>query len=226
MNILGFDTSLDKMYLGLMTDKNNVITREVSSDKDKYHSAYLIPVIKELLNLNNLKMQDINGLVVGVGPGSFTGIRASVTIGRIMGQMLDLPVVSVSSLEILSGINSTEKPVICMLDARKEMVYFALFDKNNELKEPITAILFEDALKKIKDEDCFIVTDKNIQKKLEEQGINSVNYLDSNYNFGERLLKLGERALSKDKNHPWYELKPLYIQPPPIHQGCKATKKA
>lgn len=56
------------------------------------------------MSLNDVKPQDVNLIAVNIGPGSFTGIRACVTVARVMAQQLDCKAVGVSSLEILSRL--------------------------------------------------------------------------------------------------------------------------
>ena len=54
----------------------------IENHNEKYHSAFLIPVIVSILKKNNLVMQDINAIGTNVGPGSFTGIRVGVTVAK------------------------------------------------------------------------------------------------------------------------------------------------
>ena len=119
MKILVFDTCLDKMYVTLSED-DKILSSEVVTNKDnKYHSAFLISTIKDVLKKNNLSPKDIDAIGTNIGPGSFTGIRACTTVARMIAQQLNLPAVGVSSLEILSKINPTDKPTMVALDARK-----------------------------------------------------------------------------------------------------------
>ena len=61
MNILTFDTCLDKMYVVLRTE-NDILTSEIVENTDsKYHSAFLISTIAKILNNNNLKPENIEG---------------------------------------------------------------------------------------------------------------------------------------------------------------------
>ena len=119
VKILVFDTCLDKMYVTIAEDEKILSSKIVTNTDNKYHSAFLISTIKELLKANNLTPQDIDAIGTNIGPGSFTGIRACTTVARMFAQQLDIPAVGISSLEILSKINNTEKPTMVALDARK-----------------------------------------------------------------------------------------------------------
>ena len=102
MITLAFDTCLDKMYAVLKKDGEIISSRIVENKDNKYHSAFLISTLQEIMNENNIKPQDIDLIGVNIGPGSFTGIRACVTVARVMAQQLNCKAVGVSSLEILS----------------------------------------------------------------------------------------------------------------------------
>ena len=131
MKILVFDTCLDKMYVTLALDKQILSSKIVENRDNKYHSAFLISTIKEILKENDLTPQNLDVIGTNVGPGSFTGIRACTTVARMMAQQLDIQACGVSSLEILSKINKTDKPTAVILDARKNSGYLYL---DNEIK--------------------------------------------------------------------------------------------
>lgn len=75
MNILVFDTCLDKMYVAIAQDDKVLSSKIVTNQDNKYHSAFLISTIKGMLKENNLTPKDINAIGTNVGPGSFTGIK-------------------------------------------------------------------------------------------------------------------------------------------------------
>ena len=118
MKILTFDTSLDKTYITLSIDEQLVSDVVIENHDEKYHSAYLIPALVDILKQNKLTMQDIDVIGTNIGPGSFTGIRACVTVARVIAQQVECPLVGVSSLEILSKINEKNTRTIVVLDIR------------------------------------------------------------------------------------------------------------
>ncbi len=204
MKILVFDTCLDKMYVTLSED-DKILSSEVVTNKDnKYHSAFLISTIKEILKKNNLTPKDIEGIGTNVGPGSFTGIRACTTVARMIAQQLNLPAVGISSLEILSKINLTDKPTMVALDARKNSAYLYY---DGEVKG---AIQIDEIKKQLEKDDYYLITDDKMQKEL-----GGISYQQGEYPLGDILAKLAYKKL-KNSSAKWQELKPLYIQPPPM----------
>lgn len=192
------------MYVTLSEDRTILTSKIVTNKDNKYHSAFLISTIKEILKENNITPKDLAAIGTNIGPGSFTGIRACTTVARMMAQQLDLPAVGTSSLEILSKINPTELPTIVALDARKNCAYLY---QNNEIKGAVQLEEIEELLKK---ENYYLITDDKLQTRL---GGNS--YQQAEYPLGEILAQLTFEKL-QNGSKKWQELKPLYIQPPPM----------
>ena len=205
MKILVFDTCLDKMYVTL-AENDKILSSEVVTNKDnKYHSAFLISTIKEILKSNNLTPKDLDAIGTNIGPGSFTGIRACTTVARMMAQQLDLPAVGISSLDILSKINPTDKPSMVALDARKNSAYLHYDGKIHG------AVQLEEIKELLETNEYYLITDDKLQPIL---GVTS--YQQGEYALGEILAQLALEEL--EQNSPkWQELKPLYIQPPPVY---------
>lgn len=206
MKILVFDTCLDKMYVTIAQD-NKILSSKIVTNKDnKYHSAFLISTIKQVLKENNLTPQDLSAIGTNIGPGSFTGIRACTTVARIMAQQLNIPAVGISSLEILSQTNPTNKPTMVALDARKNCAYLHIDNKIHG------AVQLDEIKTLLEEKEYYLVTDDRLQKIL---GGESYQHFD--YNLGEILAKLAYEKL-QTTSAKWQELKPLYIQPPPMCQ--------
>ena len=199
MITLAFDTCLDKMYVVLKQDNRILASKIVLNQDNKYHSAFLISTIQEVLSTNNIKPQDINLIAVNIGPGSFTGIRACVNVARVMAQQLDCKAVGISSLEILSKI-STKNPLVA-LDARKNSAYLYY---DGEIKG---AIQLEEIKKIIERGNYTVITDDKLQPI-----IGGTSYQQGEYSLGEILAELAENSNAEGN---WRKLKPLYIQPPP-----------
>lgn len=197
--ILAFDTCLDKMYAVLKDDEQILASRTVENIDTKYHSAFLISTLQEIMKENNIKPQDINLIATNIGPGSFTGIRACVTVARVMAQQLDCKAVGISSLEILAKL--ADKNPLVALDARKNSAYLYL---NGETKGAVPL----DEVKKIIDSGHYtVITDDKLKPAL-----GGTSYQEISHPLGEILAEL---ACKDGRENNWRKLKPLYIQPPP-----------
>lgn len=216
MKFLTFDTSLNKTYITLYEGVKLLESKVIESDDEKYHSAYLIPSIVEILKNNSITMQDIEAIGTNIGPGSFTGIRVCTTIARVMAQQLGVKLIGVSSLQILSRINKTDKNSLVLMDARKNKAYLGIFSKDGDIIEAPKSIDKDEIMNLAKD-DAVIICDKNMHEFLSSQNIDSVNYEDGYYDLGESLAYFVYQNIENNKDDfHWAKLKPLYIQPPSI----------
>ena len=204
MKILAFDTCLDKMYITLAQDEKILESKIVTNQDNKYHSAFLISTIRDILHENNIEPKDLDAIGTNVGPGSFTGIRACTTVARMMAQQLDIKACGISSLEILEQINPTQKPTMVALDARKNSAYLLYNGKIHG------AVQLEEIKNLLTEKDYYLITDDKLQKEL-----GGISYQQEEYQLGEILAKLAFEKL-KMQECKWQELKPLYIQPPPM----------
>lgn len=218
MKILNFDTSLEKTYISLSIDKEVVFSKIIENQTGIYHSAFLIPTIVELLQKNNLQIKDLDYIATNLGPGSFTGIRACLVVARTLCQQYDIKALGVSSLEILSQINNTDKKSLIMLDARKEMAYVEIIDNNGIILQSPCARLVKDIVEDIKNGDYFVIADNKMSQMLNENNIAHVDYSLKAYDLGKFLNEFTQKFVENNKGYDynWAKLKPLYIQPPPV----------
>ncbi len=199
MITLAFDTCLDKMYAVIKKDGKILSSRVVENRDNKYHSAFLISTLQEIMSENGIVPKDIDLIATNIGPGSFTGIRACVTVARVMAQQLECRAVGVSSLEILSKI-ADGNPLVA-LDARKDSAYLYC---DGEIKG---AVKLDDVKNIIATGKYDVITDDKLQPIL-----GGKSYQQGKYPLGEILAELAENTSAEGN---WRKLKPLYIQPPP-----------
>ncbi len=199
MITLAFDTCLDKMYAVIKKDGKILSSRVVENRDNQYHSAFLISTLQEIMSENGIVPKDIDLIATNIGPGSFTGIRACVTVARVMAQQLECRAVGVSSLEILSKI-ADGKPLVA-LDARKDSAYLYC---DGEIKG---AVKLDDVKNIIATGKYDVITDDKLQPIL-----GGKSYQQGKYPLGEILAELAENTSAEGN---WCKLKPLYIQPPP-----------
>ena len=221
MKILTFDTSLDKTYVTLSDNGVFLADEIIENHNEKYHSAFLIPTIVSILKNNKLTMQDIDVIGTNIGPGSFTGIRACVTVARVMAQQLDIPLVGVSSLEILSKINNSLKKTVVVLDARKQQFYTAIYENGKEVQQP--KLTPKEDLLKLSFENSCVISDEVSHEVLKEISVDTQIYTRIKADLGKYLNNLVSQKISaaqKDE-YLWAKLKPLYLQAPPVTISAK-----
>ncbi len=160
MYTLFIDTH-DKNVLIILYKDGEVLKKEevVSANK---HSEITMPVLDKVLTESNLAVNDLDNVIVVNGPGSFTGERIAVTIGKTIAYCLNIPIRVIDSLTILA-INLTNNKKIVSLEDRNG-AYVGEFDKdNNKLCEfKYLNKSCYDEYKSFND----VVTDVNIDYKL------------------------------------------------------------
>jgi tRNA threonylcarbamoyladenosine biosynthesis protein TsaB len=126
MKILGVDTSTSCGSLGIIDDDE--VVAEYALLRDETHSTRLIPTIQALLKEARLSLDEIDGIAVSLGPGSFTGLRVGLSAVKGLALADEKPVVGVPTLDALASNLPFTPNVICpILDARKGEVYTALY---------------------------------------------------------------------------------------------------
>lgn len=96
-------------------------------------SAELIPQISDLLRRHELAPQQLQALVAVTGPGSFTGLRVGLTAVKGLAEVLNIPIATVTSLELLLAASSCEqKSALAVLDAGRGEVYAAVQNGTRE----------------------------------------------------------------------------------------------
>lgn len=102
MKTLFIDTHLNDIIVIILDNGKPVDKREVINKKN--NSEFIFPAIKELI-----EGQKLDEIIVVNGPGSFTGVRLGVTIAKTLSYTLNIPIKTISSLEVSSISNSTKK---------------------------------------------------------------------------------------------------------------------
>jgi N6-L-threonylcarbamoyladenine synthase len=124
--VLAIDTALAASAVGLLDAGGR--RHFDSATIGVGHAEYLMPQIGRLVATAGLTLADVRGLVVVVGPGSFTGIRAGLAAARGFALALSAPLVGVTTLEALAAEGAARLPgraIVAALDARRDQVYAA-----------------------------------------------------------------------------------------------------
>jgi tRNA threonylcarbamoyladenosine biosynthesis protein TsaB len=138
VNYLAIDASTEACSVALHKEdtagKSTVFSRYDLCPQS--HSLHLLPMIDEVLKEASIKLADLDGLIFGQGPGSFTGVRIGVGVAQGLAFSANLPVVGVSSLHAMAQLAFSEQQqtkVIAAIDARMNEVYNGYFelDENN-----------------------------------------------------------------------------------------------
>lgn len=136
MKVLALDTATRSCSVAVVIDGKPPY--ELSTLSSRTHSAHLMTMIRDALELAELDVKDIDGFAVTIGPGSFTGLRIGISTAKGLAFAGGKPCVGISSLEALAFACLPCPHRICtLMDARKGDVYAAVFHESGGRLERI-----------------------------------------------------------------------------------------
>lgn len=136
--LLAMDTATSAVTAALVAGEEVVASRtELDARR---HTEILMPLIAELFAQSGVARSEVDGLVVGVGPGPFTGLRVGITTAMTLSHVLSRPVHGVCSLDaiahqVLAGPGAPEDFVVAT-DARRKEVYWARYTGGDRVGDP------------------------------------------------------------------------------------------
>lgn len=137
MNLLAIDCATKVAAIGLARGPGTVVELTVQALN---HAPTLMGAIDEAIRKSGIELADLQGVAVGVGPGSFTGLRIGVATAKGIAFALSVPVWGVSTLRAMSmglgGANEADETIVPVVDARKGEVYAAAYRGGAELMVP------------------------------------------------------------------------------------------
>ncbi|MED5015975.1 tRNA (adenosine(37)-N6)-threonylcarbamoyltransferase complex dimerization subunit type 1 TsaB [Paenibacillus chibensis] len=130
---LALDTSTACLALAVMENGNVLHTIKAAGERN--HSVHLLPLVQKGLAEAGLASSDVDGIAVGIGPGSYTGTRIAVTAAKTLAWAWNIPVAGISSLHAFgwsglmnaSDLGAGENWIIPLMDARRGQAYTSLF---------------------------------------------------------------------------------------------------
>ena len=128
MYTLILDSATKVMYHALLKDDELIAESYIKGQND--FAVNIVDKIKEMLENEKISVDDLGKIVVGVGPGSYTGVRMAITIAKMFSSFKGIPLYEISTLALMSSGNA-DKTVVSEIDARRGNVFGAIY-KNME----------------------------------------------------------------------------------------------
>ncbi|MGN0902806.1 MAG: tRNA (adenosine(37)-N6)-threonylcarbamoyltransferase complex dimerization subunit type 1 TsaB [Succinivibrio sp.] len=218
MNLLALDTATENISATVYKD-GNIFNRSLCAPQK--HAEMILPMIDSLLKEASLDKKELDGIVLGIGPGSFTGVRIATSSAQGLALALDLKIATVTSLEAMAYEafeNNKDAPYfVSAIDARMGEVYLCIYknEAGDLLKVTDEMVLKpEDAVKVVKDniKDSDAVLCGTGAVILNNNGLNpdfktAVLYPDAKY-----MLKKGIALFSDNNVCDPMDALPLYVR--------------
>lgn len=217
MKILAIESSTRLGGVAVIVD--GVVVAEESTLLQKSHSENISPFIDQCLKKVELSLRDIDAFAVGQGPGSFTGIRVAANAGKTFSYVLNKPLITLDSLILLAEqARGSKIPVLSIINAYKNMVYFGLFDMSGDepvyLKGP-EAIPVRDLKKHVSNEvivigdgwDAYLPYFSDDFKRI---SVRNPEFID--FPSAKTLGLMAGKRILKGQVSDWNSFRPLYIR--------------
>jgi tRNA threonylcarbamoyladenosine biosynthesis protein TsaB len=142
VNVVGFDTSTNATSVCVLRDDDRAF--ELLPPPGRLlerpgHAAELMPAVASLMSDAGLSWDDVDAVAVGVGPGTFTGLRIGIATARALAHAREIDVRPVSSLAALAEPLDPARPRLPLIDARRGELFAALYRDDGEGWPPFVA---------------------------------------------------------------------------------------
>lgn len=214
MNVLIFDTTASACNIVLLKDEQ--IVSKYSQTMDFGQSEVLIPEIKTILDNNKITFSEIGAVFVCVGPGSFTGVRASISAAKVFGVARPEIIVSgFSAFDAYISLLDNENIAKCnavIIETKRDDFYVSFYDHELKPLSEAQSLSREEIISFLKKQNCTItLIGDGVERFLNQPSglqFSSIKMLNSITT--EALSKIALKQLKQKKfNFP----KPLYIRP-------------
>ena len=219
MKVLGIDTSSQAASIAIMDDEK--LIAEYTINTKKTHSQKLMPMIEEMFNESDIKIDEIDLIGVCIGPGSFTGLRIGMATAKAIAHVKNIPIVGVNSLESLAfNINFSKYTICPIIDAQRNQVYTNKYKwENNDFIsiDDINVISIDELIENIKNksEEVILLGEAVSLYKENIKDVNNIKIAPKPNNIS-RASSLCQLAIDKyNKNidvYNCYTINPMYIR--------------
>src|SRR3990170_6424819 len=126
MLVLGIETSTPQASVAIGSEQGVVASALVA--RGATYNEFLLPAVRFCLDQAGLGYRNIGGVAVSLGPGLYTGMRVGVATGKALAQALSVPIVGITSLDLLAyDVRYASKTICAVLDARRNEVFDAFY---------------------------------------------------------------------------------------------------
>lgn len=219
-NILHIETSTEQCGVALSQNANIVGNKEVL-ENGFTHAKQLHTLIDEVLSESGVFPNQLSAVAVSEGPGSFTGLRIGCVAAKGLCFALDIPLITIPTLKILAAPHIKNSKVVALLDARRDEVYTAIFDKGGALKTETHAhILTSNSFADLAAEQvCFVGTGAKKTKEILPLNLNWKFTL--NHPSALAMSALAFEAFEKKQFANIHNFVPTYLKPVRITESKK-----
>jgi len=218
MIVLGIETATTQVGCALGGHEGVLASLHVA--RGRRHAETLTPAIAFLCEQAQIELGEVGAIAIDIGPGLFTGLRVGVATGKAMAQALRIPVLGMSSLDLLAfPVRSTRRLIAAVIDARRGEVFSAFYRQVpggvQRLSEPMVCRA-EDVAAELEagGEEALLVGDGALRYADAFAGLSHVERasVGTAHPSAAALVELAQPRVQREEFvQPW-ELRPLYLR--------------
>ena len=213
--ILNIETS-SKNCSVCLSSKGKLIQSFDSEDDTFRHSELLTSCIQDILSENNIDVKDLSVISIGIGPGSFTGLRIGFSVAKGLCYPHNINLVGISSLKIIANsVIKENKNIISLIKDKGEHFYVSKY--NSDLKEiiqPEIQLIDSDYMYSIIDEESIIVVNSDESKEFISQIVKQKTKVFSRTISSIDMISLSHKSFKEKKFEDIAYIEPMYVKKP------------
>ena len=215
--ILNIETSSKNCSVSISSNGNLISNFDLEEERYR-HSELLTYSIQDILNKNQISIKELSAVAIGIGPGSFTGLRIGFSVAKGLCYPHGINLIGISSLKILANsVNNNGKNVMTLINDKDNFFYLSTFDKDlSELTKPKIQLIDSSFLESYVNKDYIIIVNDS----------KSYNYIKSNNNkiklikktiSSVNMIELSQDLLIKKRFEDLAYFEPLYVKKPYVN---------
>ena len=213
--ILNIETS-SKNCSVCLSSKGNLVTSFDLEDEAYRHSELLTSSIQNILSQNNLDVSGLSAVSVGIGPGSFTGLRIGLSVAKGLCYPHNIDLIGISSLKIIANsVIKENKNIISLIKDKGEHYYISKY--SNDLKEiikPKIKLIDKDYIFNILDDDSVIVVNTDESNKFISDLVNEEIQVFKRTISSIDMISLSHKSLDEKNFEDIAYIEPMYVKKP------------
>lgn len=227
---LAFDTATDQLTVAIGTGEK--ILAEFNETAPRTHLNRLLPEIKRLLTLTGTAITEIDCLGVGIGPGSFTGVRIGVATAQGLAHALKIPLVGVATLDAVAAVaaGAGEHEIHPVLDAKRREIFTARYNRDGRRLSDYEVMLPEKLVERLaQTSEPVLLTGDGLDKYANI----FASSLGKQATFAPRtqwaprasvIIRRLEERINEGPVGPYFKVAPLYLRLSDAEENLKRVK--
>ena len=224
MKILSIDTTTKSLTLGVY---NEGIEAEYNLEVGRLLSHLLDKTVERVVDASGAALQEIDYFALGLGPGSFTGMRVGISFVKGLSWANNKPIIGISTLDILAqNIKENGLPIISAIDAKRNLIYASIYmKKSGQLRKisPYMLLTIDELVKKAPKGSIILGDAISLYKEKLQKDIKGALLLDKElwYPKAHNIIALALQRIKAKKFHSAFNIKPIYLYP----KFCQVKQK-